>query len=277
MRRPPITVSVSVLVAIVVSLVSCDLGSDAEDPGSTTKDDNSTVEAIMFSNASVQGAMQPLYGCVPEVLRCYTKAGPEAASVIEGELERYERVATGTDNPCLADVADLYGESLDAYLQAARAASRGDPAAFDDAIARSTELEKAYADKLAECGFAQGKLAEFNRKANEIGFAIIELSDEVYACSDRDCVVSGSRRLEEKAREGIALLDEYSDDLSEGAPDCYPEILDQMREMFVAFGALAVAIQEGDRPTIRREAKHAAKLGVTVQEDAATCVSSVMP
>lgn len=274
-RRPPTTLRVFVLVAIVMSFLSCDLGSE-EDP-ETTKDDASTVEAILFSNASVQEAMQPLYGCVPEVLRCYTKAGPEALSVIEGELERYERVASGTDNPCLADVADLYGKSLDAYLEAARAAKRGDPTAFDDAIVRSTDLEVAYTERMDECGFAQGKMAEFNRKANDIGFDIVRLSEEVYSCADKDCVVSGTRQLEEKAREGIALLDEYSDDLAEGTPDCFPAMLDKMREMFVAFGAMANAILQGDGPTARREANRAAELGVTVQEDTATCVSSAMP
>ena len=273
MGRRTLLMIVSVVVA---SLSGCGTYSARDDARAGLEDDTSIVKTMLRSKATVQRAMQPLYSCLPEELSCYTDAGPGILTVVNQEIADFERVPDNSDNACLSEVARLYEESLDAYLQAAQGAVEGDPAAVQRAISASTELEMAYSERMSECGFAEGRLAELNTAISRTSFEIIRLTDRAVMCAETKCIVAASKRLEAKANEGISLLDEYLENLSDDDDDpaCFAEAMGTFRSAFEAIEHVAVALQRGKFAAAGREGKRADELSVTAQEELAECLGA---
>lgn len=240
------------------------------------REDASHVVAIVDSSASVQRAMQPLYLCVPEKVSCYTTAGPAILRVVEQEEDRIADLAAEAENSCLADVVSLYDNSLGAYRDAGRAAVKGDPEGVERAISRSTKYEIEYSKKLGDCGFVDEQRAQQYSAINSAFWDLVAISDEIFNCRDRrKCIIANSRRLEMKAHQGIALLDEYIREL-EDAPACVVAAMGKVREAFRAIEEMAIAIQEGDAAVAREQGKRAGQLGVTAQEDFAACMTPLV-
>jgi len=277
MGRRTLLIVVSVVVA---SLSGCQAESPRDDASAESddafaeSDDASIVKAIVRSSATIQRAMQPLYLCLPEELSCYTDAGPGILTVVNQEKSDFERASANSDNACLSEVVRLYEESLDAYGQAAQAAVAGDPAAVEREISVTTELEMAYSERMSECGFAEGRQAELNSAIRRSFFDTLRLADRILMCADIECVVAASKRLEAKANEGISLLDEYLEDLSDDDPACLAEAMRTVRAAFKATEQTAVALQRGNYAAADREGKRAGELGVTAQERLADCLGA---
>lgn len=263
-----------VVSVVVVSLSGCGTYSARDDAPAGSEEDISIVKTMVRSKATVQRAMQPLYSCLPQELSCYTNAGPGILTVVNQEISDFKRRPDDSDNACLSEVARLYEESLDAYGQAAQGAVEGDPAAVRRAISASTELEMAYSERMSECGFAEGGQAELNTAISLTAYEIIRLTDRAVMCADTKCIVAASKRIEAKANEGISLLDEYLENLSDDDPACFAEALGTFRASFEATEQTAVAVQRGKFAAAEREGKRADELSVTAQEELAECLGA---
>jgi hypothetical protein len=184
-----------------------------------SQSDAATVKVMLSSSAAVQDTFTELYGCLPEQPACYTRHGPTAVHVVETERKRFADALEETDNDCLREVGDLYLSSLDGYGDAAQAAADAEPKAFDAAISRTTESEIAYTRRLTECGFAEGRVAEISAAIDEVNIELLSLGEEIADCLRPKCVREVARRMEASADEGVALLEDYRDELAD-APPC---------------------------------------------------------
>lgn len=239
-----------------------------------TRNDAETVKLMLSSGAAVQQAFAELYGCLPERPACYTRHGPTAIQVVETEREQFAEALEETDNECLREVGDLYLASLDGYAEAAQAAADAEPAAFDAAISRTTESEIAYNRRLTECGFTEGRTAEIGAAIREVNVEILRLGEEIADCLRPKCIRDVARRMEESADEGVGLLEDYRDELSE-APDCLIAAVDKFLASFRTLGSAARAIQEDNYVAAERYGVRAGELGVEAQSDMAACLSSL--
>ena len=135
-----------------------------------------------------------------------------------------------------------YRDSLAAYRDAGKAASAGDVAATEAAIARTDDLEFAHMQKVGECGGLEGRLAESTSVLRGAGIELLRLEKELAACVDVACVVEAGTRGEQLAREAVEAVDEVLAGLpdDEPVPPCLPRALKEMRR---AFGAMKSAMQ----------------------------------
>jgi hypothetical protein len=262
------------LAAVALALVGCGENRGEGGGDGPSRDDASTIKAMLLSGAEVQRAAQPLYFCLPENVRCYTRAGPKLVTVAEQERERFEAALDDTDNECLAGVGRLYGDSLAAYADAGRAASAGKPSAFDAAISRSTQIEIRYTRKLDECGFSQGRAAQFGAAIREVNVDLLRISDEIYKCRGRACVLAAARRMRDAARRGQRVLDDFNARLADEAPACLRNAMTVYRGAFVAVERTALAIQAEDFARAEKEGTRAGRLEVRAQRDLAACLES---
>jgi hypothetical protein len=260
--------------AVVVVMVGFGLAGCGGDE-KPSQDDFSTVTAMLTSGAAVQSAMQPLMLCLPEQPACYRRSGPAAVRAVQREKNRFAPLVAATDNPCLADVGRIFSQDLDAYADAGRAATRGKPSAFDKAISRSTRLEIAMYRKLDECGFSQGRTAEIAAGIREVNIAMLRLSEEIIACRERPCVVRVARKMERKAREGVAGLNAYLGRLPEDAPHCLREGILQIRTAYRTFQGMTVALQKGEAAKAEKEGKRSNAQQIRAMRHMAACIESM--
>jgi hypothetical protein len=265
--RPTSVVALVVATCAALALAGCQRG---EEP---TRNDASTIEAMLSSSASVQRAVQPLYMCFPGQKRCYREAGRTVVQVVQAERERVAPVMAAADDGCLRDVGRLYTDSLDAYLAAGQAALAGNSRAVDKAFSKSTESEIAYNERLGECGFAQGRFAELGASMRGVSIEIARLDEKMYACANEGCVKPLARQLEQKAAEATGILNEFHATLGE-APACLDHAIIELRSSFVAVERSAVALQKGDYETAVDQATLAGTVRAQAQEDLAACLAS---
>ena len=231
---------------------------------------------LIRSSAAVQRAMQPLYSCLPEELRCYRRAGPRVLPIVQQEKRSFDEVAADTDDACLTEVATLFRKSLDAYATAAESARRGAPDSVDKAISLSTKYELAYTTKLKECGFVEGQRAELIMRINRATVAAGRLIDRIIACERATCVITFAKELEAEGRKGTEVVDQYIRAFQaeyRDAPACIVDALGKYRSAFIAVETAAAALQRGDADTAGREGNRADELGVGAQEQLAQCVA----
>lgn len=238
-----------------------------------TADDAETVRALLRSSAATQRTMAPLYQCLPEQPSCYTDAGPTIETTLEAARRRFGEVLEETDNDCLRKVGDLYAKSLDAYLAAGRAASAGDHAGVDEAIASSTEYELAYFAQLDACGFAQGREREFGVKFRELNSEFLEIGNEMEECLDPACLDQGAIRLEEAAARGVALLEGGAEQLFEDPPSCLVLAFDKFEEGYRTLQSAARAIQNEKFKIAKQQATEASELLLQGQDAYAACLT----
>ena len=260
------------LAAVVLILAAAACGKDEP-----TDDDRETLRALLSSSAAVDRAMVPLYSCPPDEPRCYRDAGPRVVTVVERERAALAETLAATDDECLGEVGDLYGDSLAAYAEAGRAASAGRPAAVDRAIERSTEAEIAYLEKMGDCGFSQGRFREAGAEMRRIGVDVLRLTAEMDECASEACLVRVARRLEAAAREGVASIDPVLEELraEEDVPACMPASLETMREAYGALVRMSSAFGKRDYEAAERAGARAATLGTRAQEDLAACLETL--
>jgi hypothetical protein len=239
-----------------------------------SQSDAATVKVMLSSSAAVQDAFTELYGCLPEQPACYTRHGPTAVHVVETERKRFADALEETDNDCLREVGDLYLSSLDSYGDAAQAAADAESKAFDSAVSRTTESEIAYTRRLAECGFAEGRVAEIGAAIDEVNIELLSLGEEIADCLRPKCVREVARRMEASADEGVALLEDYRNELAE-APPCLLGAVEKFLASFRALGSAARAIQEDNFLAAEREGARSGELGVEAQSDMADCLGSL--
>ena len=205
-------------VAILVALSVLPLGC-----GSTkkvTRNDVSTVRALLNATAAVQKAVEPLYACRPQKPDCYRRSGPALSVVAARQKARLTAALRETDNSCLKKTSGVVVQDLDAYLGAGRAATAGDPIRAEKELARSTDLEIAYEHRICTCGFTQGRLHEIASRVRLANAAILRLGDEMRACRTVPCVHRVARRLGQEAGKGISNLDEFSLSAGSDIPQC---------------------------------------------------------
>jgi hypothetical protein len=253
----------------VVALLSACGGDDGP-----TRSDAATIKLMLSSSSAVHGAFTELYTCLPEERACYTSNGPRAVAIVQGERTRFAAALEETDDECLQGVGELYLDSLDGYRTAAEAAADGKPDAFDQAISRTTETEIAYNRKLTDCGFDEGRTAEIGTAIREVNVEILRLSEEIGNCLRPACIRDVAGRMEKSAADGVALLEDYRDEL-EGAPDCVTGAIDKFLASFRALGTAAHALQENDFVAAERNGTRASQLGVEAQGDMASCLTSL--
>jgi hypothetical protein len=262
------------LVAVVLAAAGCGGGDDG-----LSEDDLATAQDMLSSSARVQRAVQPLYMCVPEDKRCYTKDGGTLVRVAQRERNRVDEALADADDECLKEVGGHYRDSLDAYAEAGRAAAEGKAAAFDAAVSRSTEAEIAFNRRLSECGFAQGRVGEVGAAMREVNIAVLRLSEKIAACTTERCVKQTAAQMEARAQEGMALLDELVSELrAEGGDDvpaCLIDAIDLFRQGYVALEKTAVAVQAGDAQVAEREGTRAGRIEAQAQEDMAACLGTL--
>ena len=242
-----------------------------------TDDDAATVQVMLGTSANVQRAVQPLYMCMPENAACYRRAGPGLVAVVDQARTATDTVLAETDDACLREFAALYRDSLDAYGDAGRAAKAGDAAAVEAAISETTRLEIAYGGKLEECGFVEGRLAEWSSALRKADLAMLRLDQEFTACADEACVLDIAARGEKAAGDAIAAVDGALDeigDANEDVPPCFPPALRKMRQAYEAVQAGMRAIGELDVDAALRESTRGTELGAQAQEDMAACIGS---
>jgi hypothetical protein len=245
-----------------------------------TSDDARTVRAMLRSDAAVQRAVQPLLLCLPERPACYRRSGPAVVSVVERERRRVDVALENTDDTCLEEVASLYGRSLDEYGNAGQAATTADVAAVDAALAKTTELEIAYSEKLGTCGFAEGELARAGTKLREANTGMLRLEQEFAACQDEACVTEVAGRGRRLATDAAASVDELLADLEkqgEDVPSCFPRALRKWQDAFRAVGGAMAALEDLDLETADRAGTQAGELAAEAQDDLADCMSSAGP
>jgi hypothetical protein len=253
--------------AAVVFLAACG-------GGEPTRNDASTVKAMLSSSAAVQAAFAGLYGCLPDRPDCYTRHGPGAVTVVKTERDRFADALDETDNECLRDVGELYLASLDSYGEAAQAAADANPDAFDEALSQTTDKEIAFNRRLTECGFSQGRTAEINAALRDVSVEILQLGEEIGDCLRPRCIRRIAREMEASSEEGVALLEDYRDELS-GAPRCLRSAVDTFLSAFRTLASSSRAIQENDFRTAEREGTRAAELSIQAQNEMASCLGSL--
>jgi hypothetical protein len=261
----------TLVIAVVLPGVVAGCGRDEP-----SRDDRETVRALLRSSAAVERAVSPLHFCLPEQRRCYRDAGPTVVSVVERERAAFDDALSETDNECLADAGGAYADALDAYSRAGEAAVRGRPAAVDRAIARSTEAQIAFLERIGECGFSQGRYAEVGAMMRRVGIDILRLSTEGDACPDEACVRDVARRMEGKAQEGLRALDEFLAEARAGdAPACLVGSLENMRTAYQALERASSAVQERRYRIAEREGERATRFGAQAQDDLAACLGTM--
>ncbi len=109
----------------------------------------------------------------------------------------------------------------------------------------------------------------------ELNTQLLRLSEEMVACADAACAVRVARRMEARAREGQALVDELRTDLGEDAPECLRDVLGVYARSLSALEKAAIAVQEGKADVAERQGTRAGELGVQVERDLASCLESV--
>jgi hypothetical protein len=245
-------------------------------------DDRQTAQALLRSSAAVGRAMSPLYLCDAQEPSCYRAAGREALAVVPQERARFAAALAETDNECLREAGDLFDDALGAYAEAARAAAAGDVAATDAAVSRSTRSEIAYVDKVGDCGFSEGRFAEVQTAQRTVNADVLRIVQELEGCSELSCVQAAARRLEAKAREGVAHMDELMAGLRELAqeedtqvPGCLERGLEWSRQSFAALERTAVAIQAADVEAAEREGSRSDELAAQSQEEIARCITAL--
>ncbi len=265
---------VSILsLALVLALPLLVAGCGSDEP---SRDDLETVRTLLRSSAAVERAVSPLSLCLPEQRRCYRDAGTTVVAVVERERAAFDDALAETDNECLADAGGAYADALDAYARAGEAAVRGRPAAVDRAIARSTEAQIAFLERIGECGFSQGRFAEVGATMRRVGIDVLRLSTEGDACRDEACVVDVARRMEGKAREGLRALDEFLAEVRAGdAPACLDGSLENMRTAYQALERASSAVQERRYRVADREGERAMRFGARAQDDLAACLGTM--
>ncbi|HSE82566.1 MAG TPA: hypothetical protein VLA87_12905 [Gaiellaceae bacterium] len=258
-----------VVAALVLLAVAC--GEDKP-----TEDDAATLKVMLSTSANVQRAVQPLYFCFPEDPECYRQAGAEIVSVVAQARTATETVIAETDDACLRQAATLYRDSLDAYGDAGRAAAAGDAAAADAAILETTRLEIAYGEKIGECGFDEGKTAEYASALRESDVKILRLSQELAACRAEACVLDVAARMKAASAEAVAAVDSLLAVVTEDdeAPSCLPPALRELRGAYAAVEKTMQALGAGNLATLEREGRRAGELQVAAQEKMAACISS---
>ncbi len=260
-----------VLLLVMVGLLAAGCGG-GDEPSS---DDVATIKVMLRSGADVQRVVQPIFLGLPEEPECYRQVGPEIVEVVERERKAVDAALAETDDACLREAVSLYGDSLERYTEAGRAAVEGDTAAADAAISKTTALEIAYTQKIGECGFAQGPTAELTTRMRLVSVEFLRLNEEMFACPDEPCVLDVAARLETSAVEGGSILDEMVAKLGEeDVPPCLPRVLQDVREAYRAVELAARALQERDADTAIREGTRAGELDAAAQEDMAACLSS---
>jgi hypothetical protein len=251
-----------------IALSSC--GGDDE----PSRSDAATIKLMLSSSSAVQQSFTELYSCLPGERACYTSNGPRAVAIVQRERTRFADALGETDDECLRDVGELYLDSLDGYGTAAEAAAEGKPDAFDQAISRTTKTEIAYNRKLTDCGFEEGRTAEIGAAIRKVNVEILRLSEEIGNCLRPVCILEVAGRMEKSAAEGVALLENYRDEL-EGAPDCLTAAIGKFMASFRSLGTAAHALQESDFAAAEQNGTRAARLGVDAQGDMASCLSSL--
>jgi hypothetical protein len=263
---PRALLPVVVLIGAAIVLAGC----QREEP---TRNDASTMQAMLTSSAAIQRAAQPLYMCFPGQKRCYREAGRTLVQVVQAEQARLAPIIAETDDECLEDVGRLYSESLDAYLAAGQAALQGNSAAVDKAFSQSTDSEIAYNERLGDCGFAQGRFAQIGAGMREVNIEILKLDEKMYACASDACLRPLARQLKDKAAEATALLNEFHAELGD-APDCLDHALVELRSAYMAIERSAAAMLKGDYDTALTEYTQGAGVHAKAQEDIAACLAT---
>jgi hypothetical protein len=261
--------AVGLLLAVGALAAGC--GGDEQ-----SSDDAAAVRAVLRASAEVQRAVGPLYLCLPEEPECYRNAGPELVEAVERQRAAVEAALADADDDCLQEAMRLYRDSLAAYGEAGEAASAGETAATDTAITRTTELEISYLQKIDECGFVEGKIAESSAALRGANVELLRVSEEFTTCVDEACVVEVARRGREVSRDGAAAVGDMLADLAgeEGVPPCYPAALRLMRRAFQAAERSMQALVEFDVAAAEREGLEAGELETQAQEDLAACAGA---
>lgn len=231
---------------------------------------------MLRSSANVQRAVQPLFFCLPERPACYREAGPEVVSVIEQERRAVDIALQNTDDPCLEEVARLYRSSLDEYGSAGRAATIANVAAVDSALAKTTELEISYTEKMGTCGFAEGEMAEAGARLRKTSSEMLRLEQEFATCLDEACIIDVAAHGRQLARDGASTVDEMVTKIGQrdDVPLCAETAFGEWKEAFGAVERAMAALQRLDVAAAEREAKQASELESEAQEDLADCMGS---
>jgi hypothetical protein len=258
---------------LLVPLAALTAGCGGDEP---TRDDAGTVKVMLQQTAEVQGAMQPLYFCLPDDLVCYRQAGPEIVSVVDRAQRAAETAVANTDDDCLQEAAGLFRDSLEAYGDAGRAATAGDVPAVDAAIAETTRLEIAYHERISECGFVEGRIAEQSAALREVDVALLRLGEELAACSTEACALDVIARTKAAADDGVAAVDRLRAEMAEDdeVPECVPAVLGKRRGAFIQLKSAWESLEAGDIVAFENKAKLAAELETAVAGEMAACLTS---
>lgn len=242
----------------------------------STDDDKATVIALLSSNAEVQGAMQALYTCPLKAVECYVDAGPEIVAVVDRERGRLTEFLRETDDECLATVGELYGDSLDEYAEAGKAAEAGDLSGADEALERSTRIEMAYTRKIGTCGLEEerGRAAELSAAFRAIDVETSRIAQGLGTCGDEACVRRQARELEVKARKGELLLEEYVTELGGEGSSCLAETATTVQASYGALKRAAIALGQGEYTEFEEVVTRSDELRLSAQKEMAACAAS---
>jgi hypothetical protein len=251
------------------------LGACGEEEG-PSRSDLRTVRSVLTSSSAVQSALTPLYSCPFEDTDCYRAAGSQIVETVEKEQAAFQGDLEDTDDECLAEVGRLYDDSLDAYLEAGRAASDGDTASADRAISRSSTIEIAYLRKLDECGFSEGKAAEVGAEMRRVNVRVLQLVEEMTACTTRRCAIDVAKDLELVAQQGAKASGSFIAELPSEAPACLEDALSLMVRSFESLERMSRAVVSRDFRTAEKEGTQSDELGLQAQERMAGCLTTAL-
>lgn len=249
----------------VIALVGC----GGDEP---SREDVETLKVMLTSSATVQRAMEPLYLCLPENIRCYTSAGPNVVRTTRQERERFEGALAETDNSCLKEAGELYSDSLAGYAAAGRAATNAKPAVVDAELSRTTDLEIALNEKFSSCGFSEGRTAELTSAVRRVQIQLLKDSEALIECKTRPCIMAASRRLEKSSDRGINLLAELQSGVKES---CMRDGFRTFEQSLRAAKGMAVALQRERYTVAEREGIRSDRLRSRAQEQMAACLSTI--